>query len=105
MATTLGGTAANNSLASLTFQRGGLAAADIATIAQAILDDQLGLTGAGVPARIWREAFSLNGLLMVPNRGVLQILPGDVVMVDPASGWPILVSAKAIAVAGSVWNP
>lgn len=103
MATTTGGTVANNSLTSLVFQRAGLAAADIATIAQAILDDQLGLT-AGVPTRIVPSAFSQQGLLYVPNRGVLQILPSDVVMVDPASGWPVLVSAKAISVAGSVWN-
>lgn len=105
MATTLGGTVANNSLTSLAFQRGGLAAADIATIQQAILDDQLGLSGAGVPQRVWSGAFVQAGMLFIPNRGVLQVLPGDVVMVDPVSGWPVLVSAKAIAVAGSVWNP
>lgn len=103
MAITHGGTAANNSLDSLTFEGGGLADADVATIAQAIMNDQLGLN-AGVPAQIWPGAWAKNGLLYIPNRGVLQTKPGDVVMVDTVSGWPILVSAKALSVAGSVWH-
>lgn len=103
MATTNGGTAANNSLTSLVFEAGGLAAADIATIAQAILNDQLGLN-AGVPAQIYPGAWSQEGLLYIPNRGVLKVNPGDVVMVDAPSGWPILVSALALSVAGSVWH-
>lgn len=103
MATTTGGTSANNSLTSLQFEGGGLADADVATISQAILDDQLGLN-AGVPARMWPGAFSKQGLLYVPNRGVLKVLPGDYVMVDPSSGWPVLVSLLATTVAGAVWN-
>jgi hypothetical protein len=103
MATTTGGTTANNSLTSLVFASAGLLPADVATIAQAILDDQYGLN-AGVPARVVPGAFSQQGLLFIPNRGLVKVLPGDVVMVDPASGWPVLVSAKAISVAGSVWN-
>lgn len=43
------------------------------------------------------------GLLDIPNRGRLKVLPGDVIAVD-ASGWPILVSANAIAYAGSDWT-
>lgn len=40
--------------------------------------------------------FSKQGLLFVPRRGVLKVLPGDYVGVDPY-GWPILVSAFSIA--------
>jgi hypothetical protein len=40
-----------------------------------------------------------SGVLFVPNRGYLQILPGDYIGVD-ANGWPILVSAYSIATGG-----
>lgn len=71
----------------------GMSAADIGTMARAIKNDSTGLHG------IWPEAFSANGKLYVPNRGVLTILPGDWVGVD-ANGWPILVSAYSIATGG-----
>ena len=106
MATTTGGTTTTTALTTLVFEPGGLAAADVATIAQGILDDLLGCNTATVPVpqRIVPGAFSQQGLLYVPNRGILKVLPGDVVMLDTTSGWPILVSAKAIAVASSLWN-
>lgn len=47
-------------------------------------------------------AFSFNGQLFVPNRGVLNVLAGDVVAVDN-TGWPILVSANAVGYTGSLW--
>ena len=89
MATSKLGTTANNSLTSLVMS-GAMAAADIATIANAILNDQIN----GLP--IYPGAFAQNGLLYVPNRGVLKVLPGDYVGVDN-EGWPILVSANSIA--------
>lgn len=79
---------------SLMFKPGygsGMSAADIAAVALAIKDDK------NVAHPIYPQAFSANGLLYVPNRGVLQMLPGDYVGVDPTTGWPILVSAYAIA--------
>lgn len=48
-------------------------------------------------------SFNRQGQLVVPNRGVLKMLPGDVVAVDP-SGWPILLSAQALAYAGTCWR-
>jgi hypothetical protein len=90
MATITLGTTANNSLTALAFG-GALATADIATIANSILNDQVN----GRP--IWPGAFSQIGLLYVPNRGILQMLPGDIVGVDAATGWPILVSKTAAA--------
>lgn len=66
------------------------APADVATITNSIKDDLN-------PAHpIWPDAFGDNGLLFIPNRGVLRILPGDYVGVD-SQGFPILVSANSIA--------
>lgn len=42
-------------------------------------------------------AFRRDGLLWVPNRGYLVVLPGDFVGVDATTGWPILLSANAAA--------
>ncbi len=94
MATTTLGTNATTSLTSLIFKPGygsGMAAADIATIANLIRDDQ-GNVRKYVPG-----AFSADGQLVIPNRGILKILPGDYVGVDATTGWPILVSSLAIA--------
>lgn len=103
MATKTLGTNANNTLTAVLY-RGGvtdLSSADIAAIAQAILDDQsspMGQLANAAPSAkpIWPDAFQRMGLLYIPNRGVLKCLPGDWVGVD-ANGWPILVSANAIA--------
>lgn len=47
--------------------------------------------------RVWPGAFAKNGLLAIPNRGIVKVLAGDYVAVDPVTGWPILVSAFAAA--------
>lgn len=94
MATHTLGTNANTSLTSLTFKPGygsGMAAADIAAIAVSIKNDLIN------SHPIVGEAFSSNGRLYIPNRGILTMLPGDVVGVDATTGWPILVSKRAIA--------
>jgi hypothetical protein len=44
-----------------------------------------------------------SGQLIVPQRGVLKILPGDVVAIDNL-GFPILVSGASISYAASVWH-
>lgn len=41
--------------------------------------------------------------ITIPGRGTLKCLPGDVVAVDPQTGWPILLS-KAAAAATAVWT-
>ncbi len=95
MALLTGGTSATTSLNALLMGRGigsggKMVAADLASLQQKILDDQ------NVNHPIWPQALT-DQQLWVPNRGVLQILPGDYVMVDTTTGWPILVSAYAIA--------
>lgn len=84
------GSNANNSLSAL-LMSGAMAVADVAAFQQLVLDDQLA-THPVAPG-----AFSQNGLLYVPNRGLLKVLPGDFVAVDAATGWPILISARAAA--------
>lgn len=49
-------------------------------------------------------SFSFNGELFIPNRGVLKIFPGDVIAIDPVSGWPVLIASTALTAPGSQWN-
>lgn len=93
MATQTLGTTAQTSLTAKKFLPGygsGMSAADIAAINNAIKNDLNPL------ANIVGGSFSAGGQLFVPNRGFLQILPGDWVGVD-SQGWPILVSKNSIA--------
>ena len=94
MATKTLGTAATTTLVAMPFGSDP-AIADIAAIAAHILGDQ------NVSHPIWPGAWANTGLLYVPNRGILQELPGDYVAYDPATGWPILLSARAAA--GASW--
>src|ERR1700730_5369501 len=93
MATATLGTASTSVLTAIQYQRGGLLPADIAAIGLAILDDSVPIANAP----IFPGAFiPMNGQLFIPNRGVLQVLPGAYIAVD-GSGWPILLSARAAA--------
>ena len=86
------GTNANNTLNALLWANGGagLLAADMATFRANIKNDLIN----GTP--IYPFGLDNNGLLYVPNRGYLKVLPGDFIGYD-ASGWPILISAYSIA--------
>lgn len=95
MALSAFGTDANTSLQGLAFSKA-LTPANVALLQLSIKDD------LNVAQPIWPGAFSLDGLLYVPNRGVLRILDGDVVATDATTGWPILVSARAVA--SGPWN-
>lgn len=99
MATVLVGTDANNSLVGLAFNPQALPA-DFATIAQGIKDDRINAAGAHP---IFPGAFGSNGILYVPNRGILNVFAGDVVAIDN-NGWPVLISANSIAYASSLWT-
>lgn len=90
MATKTLGTAANNTLVAMPFGSDPTIA-DIAAIAEHILNDQVNTHP------IVQGAWTNSGLLFIPNRGVLQALPGDYVAYDPATGWPILLSKRAAA--------
>jgi hypothetical protein len=114
MATSTGGTLSTTGLTTLVVSNQ-MAAADIAAIAALIFDDRqnvppnpdVGTLNTPILSSVTAMpgAFTQNGLLYVPNRGVLKTFPGDIVMVDATAGWPILVSRQAINIAGTLWNP
>ncbi len=89
------GTSLSTTLQSLNAWTASTVATDVGTFANLIKDD------LNVAHPILYGAFEQNGLLFIPNRGVLRVLPGDYVGVD-ANGWPILVSKNSIA--GSGWS-
>jgi len=73
--------------------------ADAATIEAAILDD-INPARTSPPNFGGIAGLTRDGRLFVPNRGFLQIRPGDYVAYDAATGWPILISGRAAAGAG-----
>lgn len=92
---TLGTTTTSNMSAFV--QGTNLLPADVATIRIGIKNDLVNTHPT------WPGAFEFNiggdGLLYIPNRGVLNVLPGDYIGLD-ANGWPILVSKYSIATGG-----
>lgn len=100
MATRTLGTTAQTSLTAINFSPSPatLSDADLATIVQAILSDTN--TAHPIAQQIGAGGFSRQGVLILPdNRGAIIVKPGDFVGVDTSAGvgWPILVSANAIA--------
>ena len=89
------GTTSNSGLTSINGWTASTSTSDVGGIAVLIKDDK------NVAHPIWPKTFNQADLLYVPNRGILQVLPGDYVGVD-ANGWPILVSKNSIA--GSGWT-
>ncbi len=53
--------------------------------------------GAGVYPYLTRE-----GQLWMPGKGFVKVTKGEFVAVDPATGWPIVISASAAAGASYV---
>jgi hypothetical protein len=112
MATGTGGSTTTTVLTSLIIS-GAQLPADVATIANLIFDDRVNLypnnptaTLNAIPTAAqgpFPGAFVNGGYLYVPNRGILRTFPGDIVMVDTVSGWPILVSRTAAGIGGTVW--
>jgi|SRR6516162_728743 hypothetical protein len=105
MATSTIGTNANNSLTAIVMVPAGLSGyqllnggyfpniADFATIDAGMLDD----INPTHPIYGPTNGLTPQGLLYVPNRGVLRVRPGDYVAIDTTTGWPILISARAAA--------
>ena len=69
--------------------------ADWATVMSSIFDDSRN-PQQKLNQQIMNAALVRSGNLVVPNRGVLRILPGDWVGVDP-NGWPILIGYQSMA--------
>jgi hypothetical protein len=81
-------------LAAVQWTPGGLSTADMATMANGILNDAVNFKTGPLP--IYSTAFTPFGQLYIPNRGFLTLKPGDYVAVDATTGWPILVSNLAV---------
>ena len=64
--------------------------ADIAAINALILNDQ------NPTQHLW-QTYAANGVIVIPNRGVLQLKAGDFVCFDSTTGWPIVISGDAAA--------
>lgn len=96
MATGTLGTNATTSLTSLKISSA-MAPADIATIQAAILKDNQPANNTIPPQN--PGSFSVSGLkLALPGgRGVIVCKPGDYIAIDPVTGWPIVLSANAVA--------
>jgi hypothetical protein len=104
MATSTLGTNATTSIPlAIQFQSGTNPAADVAALLNAMFDDgaqwqsqgQSVVAGGAGRVRLAypndKCGFSNNGVLFIPNRGVLRVIPGDWVGVTNR-GWPILLS-------------
>ena len=98
------GTSATTTLNALVMNSN-YSAADAATLRANIKWDWDYVNGAFTRIQagaIYPAAFEFqggSGLLHVPRRGVLKVLPGDYVGYDP-NGWPILVSGGSIQASG-----
>lgn len=95
------GTPAATTLSGFVVGTNDLTPADVATLMNSIKNDQVSTVALGLP--IWGGAYAQQGLLSIPNRGVLKCLPGDFVGFDTTTGWPILISALA-AGTGASWS-
>jgi hypothetical protein len=73
-----------------------MSVADVASLKAAIKNDLVNTNP------IFPGSFEL-GQLFIPNRGVLQLLPGDVIAYD-SFGWPILIAANSINYAPTSWD-
>jgi hypothetical protein len=74
--------------------------ADLASVGQAVKHDQNIKNGQSTAHVSVQGAVTPSGFVILPGgRGVIQLLPGDVVAVD-AQGWPVVVSAYSIATGG-----
>ena len=103
------GTSATSTLHGLVMNTN-LTVADAATLRANIKWDGSYVNAAWVPIQAhaaYPGAFEFQGgqgVLYVPRRGTLQVLPGDVVAYDP-NGWPILISGWSINGSGSTgWS-
>jgi len=95
MATQLLGTNATNSLTALVWHSVAVNAEDVSDINEIIKDDQNARHPVAQTGGV--GGFVKEGLLYVPNRGVLTLFPGDIVAVDATSGQVILLTGYGLS--------
>ena len=103
------GTNATTSLSAFVVGFNDTIAADLATLNLGIRADPPGynawntpattglVTGLGTNRPRVNQAYVKQGMLFIPNRGHLQLVPGDFVCFDSTTGWPIVISGDAAA--------
>ena len=101
------GTNASNSLSGFVVGINDTIPADVAALITAIKGDPPGwqfwntVDVNGVPTNVGthrpniNQAYVQTGLLIIPNRGQIQLKPGDFVCWDATTGWPIVISGDA----------
>lgn len=95
------GTNATTTLNAFVQNSSTMTVADLASLRNSIKNDLI--NGNPIWPNAYDRGFQNDGVLYVPNRGLLLVLPGDYVGVD-ATGWPILVSKNAIASGSTSWT-
>lgn len=104
------GTNATTSLSAFVVGFNDTIAADVASLITGIKGDPPGwrgpeaeaattglVTGQGTVRPNINQAYVQQGMLIIPNRGMIQCRPGDFVCFDSTTGWPILISGDAAA--------
>jgi hypothetical protein len=103
------GTNATTSLSGFIVGTNDVIAADVATMITQFRGDPPGyssdgnvgstglVTGQGSNRPRINEAYMRQGILLIPNRGRLQLKRGDFVCWDVTTGWPIVISGDAAA--------
>ena len=102
------GTNATTTLSAFVVGFNDVIAADLASLNTALRGDPPGwratqaevaatglVTGQGTVRPRLGQAYIKNGVLVVPNRGMLQLRNGDFVCWDATTGWPIVLSGDA----------
>ncbi len=65
-------------------------------------EEFIGSSGSEV-TRQW--AAIVNGILYYPGgRGMLKLYPGDVIAVDPNTGWPVLINSASATGGTTSWH-
>jgi hypothetical protein len=94
------GTNATTSLTAFVVGTNDVIAADLAGISVGLKGDPPGwnaIQTVGTNRPILNQAYVKNGILIIPNRGQLQLKNGDYICWDSTTGWPIVVSGDAAA--------
>lgn len=109
MALRTAGTAAGNTLSAFVVGFNDLIPADVANMNTHIFADPPGFqahhnvaatgleTVVGTNRPLLNQPYVQQGILHVPRRGLLRLMPGDVVAFDGTVGWPIVLSGDAFA--------
>ena len=93
------GTNATSSLSALVFgPKGVMTDSDLAAFNALVLPNYGDTTNQGNPNSGKLEVYiSREGQLYVPRRGWVKVFAGDVLALDSTTGFPILLSAAAVA--------